>query len=277
MSTTTPNLGLFKYNPETDGKETFSISQALNANWDIIDNTLTSSSSLGQSGYIKFNNGLTINYGQASVGTQEVAWDQSQYYLASNGTLGGSTCACYASSVPSSGQVYHLFDGSTTTAYASASIGSSEYIIFYSPIPIKPSSISILPSTYGQQGVSVAGSNDNISYTTIGSIGSFPSGSTWATDTMTSDNFYRYIKFTFNPGNGIRVQAKEVAITATYLTSIVNTITFPCAFTTTNYAYSLAYRNGIFGESYATTLTNTGMTLQNNSNADAVYYIAVGY
>ena len=37
MSTTTPNLGLFKYNPTTDGKEVFSIKTALNDNWDIID------------------------------------------------------------------------------------------------------------------------------------------------------------------------------------------------------------------------------------------------
>lgn len=37
MSETTPNLGLFKYNPITDGKETFSIQAALNDNWDIID------------------------------------------------------------------------------------------------------------------------------------------------------------------------------------------------------------------------------------------------
>lgn len=33
----TENLKLFKYNPETDGKQVFSIDQALNYNWDILD------------------------------------------------------------------------------------------------------------------------------------------------------------------------------------------------------------------------------------------------
>lgn len=37
MSTTTANLGLFKYNTETDGNVAFSINQALNNNWDILD------------------------------------------------------------------------------------------------------------------------------------------------------------------------------------------------------------------------------------------------
>lgn len=38
MSEYTPNLNLFKYNTSTDGKEVFSIAQALNHNWDILDN-----------------------------------------------------------------------------------------------------------------------------------------------------------------------------------------------------------------------------------------------
>ena len=38
MSTTTSNLGLFKYNVETDSHLAFNINTALNQNWDIIDN-----------------------------------------------------------------------------------------------------------------------------------------------------------------------------------------------------------------------------------------------
>ena len=38
MSTTTENLNLFKYNLATDGAIEFSITNALNNNWDIIDN-----------------------------------------------------------------------------------------------------------------------------------------------------------------------------------------------------------------------------------------------
>lgn len=37
MSTETEKLGLFKYNPDTDGASTFNIRQALNENWDKID------------------------------------------------------------------------------------------------------------------------------------------------------------------------------------------------------------------------------------------------
>lgn len=37
MSTTTSNLGLFKYDTSTDGSLAFNINTALNNNWDIID------------------------------------------------------------------------------------------------------------------------------------------------------------------------------------------------------------------------------------------------
>jgi len=44
MSSTTPNLNLFKYNPLTDGKQVFSIDTALNNNWDKIDNSIVKKS-----------------------------------------------------------------------------------------------------------------------------------------------------------------------------------------------------------------------------------------
>ena len=37
MSTTTSNLGLFKYDTTTDGQLAFNINTALNDNWDILD------------------------------------------------------------------------------------------------------------------------------------------------------------------------------------------------------------------------------------------------
>jgi len=40
MSTTTPNLGLFKYNTTTDSNVAFNINNALNNNWDIIDTAM---------------------------------------------------------------------------------------------------------------------------------------------------------------------------------------------------------------------------------------------
>ena len=37
MSTTTDKLALFKYDPRTDGTQTFNIQKALNDNWDKLD------------------------------------------------------------------------------------------------------------------------------------------------------------------------------------------------------------------------------------------------
>lgn len=46
MSTTTTTLQLFKYNTETDGKQVFSIDEAMNDNWDKIDAFATAMKSL---------------------------------------------------------------------------------------------------------------------------------------------------------------------------------------------------------------------------------------
>lgn len=40
MSANTPNLGLFKYDPSTDGAQTFNIQKALNENWDKLDSSI---------------------------------------------------------------------------------------------------------------------------------------------------------------------------------------------------------------------------------------------
>ena len=93
MSTTTSDLQLFKYDTSTDGKEVFSISSALNANWDKIDsfasaikslsnlstegekrftdlensiaNKLEADVLLAENGYIKFNS-LLICFGRVN-------------------------------------------------------------------------------------------------------------------------------------------------------------------------------------------------------------------
>ena len=40
MSTTTDKLALFKYDPRTDGAQTFNIQKALNDNWDKLDDAV---------------------------------------------------------------------------------------------------------------------------------------------------------------------------------------------------------------------------------------------
>lgn len=42
MSKTTKNLGLFEYEKDKDGASTFNIEQALNGNWDKLDNEVAS-------------------------------------------------------------------------------------------------------------------------------------------------------------------------------------------------------------------------------------------
>lgn len=72
MSTTTSNLGLFKYdttNP-TDLASAFNINTALNANWDIIDNAITHVDRLpdqtDKSGYILTTNGSEASWGSTN-------------------------------------------------------------------------------------------------------------------------------------------------------------------------------------------------------------------
>lgn len=48
MSTTTPNLGLFKYDPSSDGAQTFNIQKALNENWDKVDAAVKALSSAAE-------------------------------------------------------------------------------------------------------------------------------------------------------------------------------------------------------------------------------------
>ena len=108
MSSYTTNLQLFKYNTATDGKQVFSIDDAMNDNWDKIDafakaikdlsnlssvgekrftninnelsQKLEAQVSLAQNGYIKFNNGVIICFGISRVNTtldpdQTQGWD----------------------------------------------------------------------------------------------------------------------------------------------------------------------------------------------------------
>ena len=48
MSTNTPNLGLFKYDPSTDVAQTFNIQKALNENWDKVDAAVKNLSSAAE-------------------------------------------------------------------------------------------------------------------------------------------------------------------------------------------------------------------------------------
>ena len=70
MSTTTANLGLFKYNTTTDANVAFNINTALNQNWDIIDNAITHVDGLpdqtDKAGYLLTTNGSEASWGETA-------------------------------------------------------------------------------------------------------------------------------------------------------------------------------------------------------------------
>lgn len=276
MSTTTPNLGLFKYNTDTDGKEIFSINQALNANWDILDNMMSSTSSLGESGYMKFDNGLCINYGKASIGSQTANWIQPT--LTENGTLGESSFAV-ATTTQYGDAAYQGFDENDNTVFSS----SSGDLFLYSNTPLKIQTIQFINfhsnHSYHVAGGSVYGSNNGTNWDTLTTFTLSVSGNktpyTIEVNSPSEYTYYKIVGTSFLEGKYWTFY--QCYVTATYTTTALNNITFPQSFVTTNYSYSLAYKNGEFGSSYATTLNKTGMTLRNNSSADSVFYIAIGY
>lgn len=273
MSTTTPNLGLFKYNPETDGKETFSITTALNNNWDLIDSAIIQSGSSGESGYAKLNNGLIINYGQASISSQEVEWTTPK--LVQNDVLGGNTYAVACDSAINGTAAYMAFDG-VDGSYWLSGAGYPHWLTLYIPEKARITAFrynGTSEGNYFSAGI-VQASDDNSNWESLYTFSGIRAQITY---NFSNDKFYKYYRLYGTTGDYTHAVICELVYYGTTMTTAINNITFPQAFTSTNYAYSLAYKNGVFGESYATNLTTTGMTLQNNSSADAVYYIAVGY
>lgn len=280
MSTLTENLGLFKYDTSTDGSMPFNINQALNNNWDIIDSAISNGSlsatcSLSENGFIKFNNGLIINYGNAITGSQTASFVQPT--LSANGTLGEGEFAV-ATTTQYNQQAYYGFDENDNTLFSS----SSGDLFLYSNTPLKIQNMQFINfhsnHSYHVAAGSVYGSNNGTNWDTLTTFTLSVSGNkTPYTIEINSPSEYTYYKIVGTSFlEGKYWSFYQCYITATYTTTALNQITFPQAFTSTNYAYSLAYRNGTFGNSYAINLTSTGMTLQNNSKADAVYYIAIG-
>ena len=281
MSELTPNLELFKYDVTNDATTSFSITNALNNNWDILDNAYTnimsSNQMLSANGYIKFNSGFLINWGQTSTGTQEVNW-VSPSNLTTDGTLGGNDFAVYSSAVYGSDYAWKAFDGVDTGTSYWETRATEKWIGIYNPLPIKVSLVTFLcygsNTTYSATNMSIQGSNDNIDFITLTS--SLDAGPAKNQNlTVSTNNFYKYYRIYMS---GVSYPCyREIHFYGTYLSTASNQLYFPCSFSNTNYAYSLAYLNGVQGDSCATALTKSYITLRNNSNATTVKGIAVGY
>ena len=69
---------------------------------------------------------------------------------------------------------------------------------------------------------------------------------------------------------------REITFKAKITTSVANSITFPVAFSNTNYSYTFACQDGGGLDAYVNNKTITGMTLS-NTNSGSASWTACGY
>lgn len=145
----------------------------------------------------------------------------SQPILSANGTLGGLSFAVAASSEGgSSYAAYKAFDNADTSWRSTGCINN--YMIFYNPIKLKVSSISVLnhrtESNYAMPAGSVYGSNDGTTwYKLCDFTNSVQASNTTWTITVNAAVGYKYHKIlcTANNSNGlIRVHEYDIVALA---------------------------------------------------------------
>ena len=165
--------------------------------------------------------------GTSNTSYTETSWTQPS--LSANGTLGGNSFACEASSEYSTYYAWHAFDkdygASSSTVWAVLSSGSASlpaYMIIYSPTDIKISKFTVWNRagyTFAFTGGSVQASGNGSSWSTIVNSWSnsvTTSNTSWDI-TVSSSSFYKYYKIIFDTfSNGAyRPQCQEIVITAT--------------------------------------------------------------
>lgn len=146
----------------------------------------------------------------------------SQPTLSANGTLGGSSFAVAASSVYAGREPYLMFDNNSSTHWTSNQV-TTGYVIFYNPNALKVSSIAV--TNRSDSGVTtpasfaVYGSNDNSTYTLVGSYTNSNStnGTTWI-QAINSTNFYNYHKIQINSViSGVQIDIAQINVSAVYI------------------------------------------------------------
>ena len=152
MSTTTTNLGLFKYNTTTDANVAFNIQTALNDNWDKIDAAMTGGGlpdQTGKNGYILTTNGSEASWGQTAevqCVVETFKEGTSWYRIYSDGWCeqGG-----YATTVASGASIYLLrnFSDATYTIHITQITGGGTPVYSSPQYPNTTSSFSVY--TYG--------------------------------------------------------------------------------------------------------------------------------
>lgn len=118
--------------------------------------------------------------------------------LSANGTLGGSSFAVHTTGEQSGYEFYKGFDGNSNTFFESMYFPIAK--ILYFPVPVRLTNLSFLNSSYTgncfpPKAFTLYGSNDNTTYTTIGSYTNtvYTLGSTGNVSISITD-FYKYYK-----------------------------------------------------------------------------------
>ena len=160
--------------------------------------------------------------GTYSTSTTDVSWSRPN--LSSNGSVGGSSCACYADTAGSSNPAYKAFDGSNATAdyWISTTSAFPHYIVFYTPTAIKVSSLTIYNRAqgyYAPKDYTLYASNSNGSWTSIASGTNTVSGGGSSGSIYPSTNsYYKYFKL--NVPSHINGSSTYVAIGEIYFSAV---------------------------------------------------------
>lgn len=155
----------------------------------------------GQTLYTALIDGLPIftKLTKSLTASEETEWTQP--ILSSNGTLGGSDYACLASTEQY--PAYYAFNGNSSDYWGPSSPSVPQFVIFYSPNPIKLTSVyfNFKEDAEVYSAGKIEASNDNSTYTQVGSFsGNSSVGLTVYLDTQ--GKAYKYYKYTFTAHHG---------------------------------------------------------------------------
>lgn len=213
--------------------------------------------------------------------------------LSSNGTLGGDTFAVYASNNwdASLFPAWKMFDGDGSTCWYNASTPTD--LIFYNPEPIRLEMMEFTnredAPNYTFTAGTVYGSNDNVTYTLIGT---FTNNATGAGDSyyvleeggLTSPDFYKYYKVSLTGATNNGTGMSNVNM---YGYKAKNkTVYNPLRYTTTTPTYSSNFQGtgSVDSSNGYTTAGNSTLsafgsngTLASNYGLDKKFYIQVKF
>ena len=237
---------------------------------------------------------------------QYETWTQPT--LSANGNLGGYSFACTQSNAYNSEYAYLAFDSSNSTQFTTN--GNTGSLTIYNPNPLNITNIVItngFQSSYVRpiSSGSIEGSNDNVTWTTLGSFTNTNKTvlATWSIDLSGNTGFYNYYRFNL-VGDGSYARITEMTITALEKTIIESTSsdydyyedvnvsyplivqyennewTTPVQVGSDSYWYGVTYGNEKFvavGENGYTTTSTDGVTWTKPKKVDTKDWNGVTY